>query len=123
MKQKMQMALDQATIVSNRKKYNSYFDESVKAYLLLQIKYTLMCVFSLGLAYPWALCMKYRATYHHTVVCGKRLKFIGCPKDLAQHWVWWWLLCVITLGLFSIALHVRMKKWTIANVIFEDIEI
>ena len=122
MKEKIQTALDQSTIVTNKKKYNSFFDESVKAYLILQLKFMAMCLFSLGLAYPWALCMKYRAKYHHTVVCGKRLKFIGCPKDLAQHWLSWWFLSIITLGIFALVIHVRMEKWTIANVIFEEIE-
>ena len=112
--------IDQSTIKSNQKKYNSYFDETVKAYLLLQIKFMAICIFSLGLAYPWALCMKYRAKYHHTVICGRRLKFIGCPKDLAHHWIFWWLLCIVTLGLFSLVLHVRMEKWITSNTIYDD---
>ena len=122
MKEKIKIALDQSTIEANRKKYNSYFDESVKAYLIIQLKFMLICICSLGLAYPWALCMKYRAKYHHTVVCGKRLKFIGCTKDLAQHWILWWLLSIVTLGIFALVIHVRMEKWTVANEIFEEIE-
>ena len=122
MKKHITEKIEQSTIEVNKKKYNSFFDESVKAYLILQLKFLFICICSLGLAYPWALCMKYRAKYHHTVVCGKRLKFIGKPIDLAHHWIWWWLLCVITLGIYSLFLHVRMEKWTIANVIFEEID-
>ena len=122
MKQHIQKKLEQSTIEANKKKYNSYFDESVKAYFILQLKFMAICIFSLGLAYPWALCMKYRAKYHHTVVCGERMKFIGSPKDLAQYWVFWWFLSIITLGLFSLVLHVRMQKWLTANLIFESKE-
>ncbi len=121
MKEHLLSKIEQSTIATNKKKYNSFFDESVKAYLILQIKFLAMCILSLGLAYPWALCMKLRAKYHHTVVCGKRLRFIGNPMDLAHHWLWWWFLCVITLGIYSLFLHVRMEKWTIANVIFEEV--
>ena len=109
-----------STIAANKKKYNSYFDESVKAYLILQIKFLLVCICSLGFAYPWAMCMKYKAKYHHSVICGKRLKFIGNPKDLARHWIWWWIGCIITIGIFSLFFHVRMEKWITSNIIFED---
>lgn len=121
MKEHIQSKMKQSVIEVNKEKYNSYFDESVAAYFILQIKFLTICIFSLGLAYPWAFCMKYRAKYHHSVVCGKRLKFIGKPVDLAHHWIFWWFLCIITLGLFSFALHVRMEKWTLANVIFEEV--
>lgn len=122
MKKHITNKIEQSTIEINKKKYNSYFDESVKAYMIVKLKFYMMCIFSLGLAYPWALCMKYKAKYHHTVVCGKRLKFIGNPLDLAHHWFWWWLLCIITIGIYALFLHVRMEKWTIANVIFEEAE-
>ena len=108
------------TIQKNKEKYNSYFDESIKQYIILQIKFLAICIFSLGFAYPWALCMKYNALYHHTVICGKRLKFIGQPKDLAVHWIWWWFLTIITLGVFSISLHVKMKQWEVSNLIFDE---
>ncbi len=122
MKKHITNKIEQSTIEINKKKYNSYFDESVKAYMIVKLKFYMMCIFSLGLAYPWALCMKYKAKYHHTVICGKRLKFIGNPLDLAHHWFWWWLLCIITIGIYALFLHVRMEKWTIANVIFEEAE-
>ena len=108
------------TIQKNKALYGSFFDESLKQYVILQIKFLSMCIFSLGIAYPWAICMKYKATYHHTVICGNRLKFIGCPKDLAAHWIWWWLLTIITLGIYSIALHIKMSQWLTANLIFEE---
>ena len=122
MKEHIQKKIKQSTIEINKSKYNSYFDESVKAYLILQLKFIAICVCTLGFGYPWAMCMKYRAKYHHSVICGKRLKFIGQPMDLAHHWIWWWILCIITLGIFALFLHVRMEKWTVANVIFEDVK-
>ncbi|WP_053983056.1 YjgN family protein [Niameybacter massiliensis] len=112
--------MKQSTIIENKKKYDSYFDKKVKDYIFLNIKFYAICILTLGLAYPWALCMKYKAQYHHTVICGKRLKFIGDPRELICHWLWWWFLSVITLGIFVIVVDIRMEQWITANTIFED---
>lgn len=109
-----------STIVMNKEKYDSYFDKKVEDYVILKIKFYLICILSLGLAYPWALCMEYKAKYHHTIICGKRLKFIGDPRELIFHWVWWWFLSVITVGLFIVVARVRMDRWITANTVFEE---
>ena len=106
MKEKIKTALDQSTIERNKKLYNSFFDESVKAYLILQIKFMLICICSLGFAYPWALCMKYRAKYHHTVICGNRLKIIVRSHALAPHSIWLWCVTSFPRGLYSLFLQV-----------------
>ena len=112
-----------SSIIENKEKYDSYFDKKVKDYIILKIKCIAICVLSLGIAYPWALCMEYKAKSHHTVICGKRLKFIGDPKELIFHWLLWWFLSIITFGFFIIVTHVRMDQWITANTIFEDVEI
>ncbi|MGL4735891.1 MAG: hypothetical protein ACRCW2_00415 [Cellulosilyticaceae bacterium] len=109
-----------SSIITNKKKYDSYFDKTVKDYVILNIKFLLICIGTLGIAYPWALCMKYKATQHHTVICGKRLKFIGNPQELIGHWLWWWFLSIITFGIFGFVAHIRMEQWITANTVFED---
>ena len=61
--------------------------------------------------------------YKHTIICGKRLKFIGNANELIFYWIWWWLLSVITFGIFAIVAQIRMKQWIISNVVFEEIVI
>ena len=60
-----------STIILNKEKYNSYFDKTFKDYIILKLKVYGLCLITLGFAYPWALCMSYKAKYHHTVICGK----------------------------------------------------
>ena len=52
-----------------------------------------------------------------------RLKFIGNPKELIGHWIFWWILIVITFGLYGLVVKIRFQQWTSANTIFEDVEI
>ncbi len=109
-----------SSILENKVQYDSYFDKTVKDYLKVELMFYVINVVTLGIAYPWALCMKYKAEYHHTVICGKRLKFIGQPRELIRHWLWWWALTVVTLGIYSIVVHNRMLQWKTANTVFED---
>ena len=110
--------MKQSTIIENKQKYDSYFDNTVKNAVIHHIKVILLGVVSLGFAYPWMLCMKYEAKYKHTVVCGKRLKFIGDPKELIAHWVLWWILIICTFGLYSIVVKVRFEQRISANTVF-----
>ena len=55
----------------------SYFDGGLLSYVGWIILGTIVTIFTLGIAYPWALCMVYGWKINHTVVNGKRLKFIG----------------------------------------------
>ena len=69
-----------SSIILNKEKYDSYFDNTFKNSIVHHLKCLLLGILTLGLAYPWIICMKYEATCKHTVICGKRLKFIGNPK-------------------------------------------
>ncbi|MGL4740221.1 MAG: hypothetical protein ACRC41_05365 [Sarcina sp.] len=117
-----QKVLDE-TIIKNKRIYNSYFDKKVDQYVWLQIRMKILKVITLGLAYPWILCIEQEAKCKNMVVCGKRLKFIGQPKDLIRHWVLWWFLSLLTLGIYGIVVKVRFQQWVIANTIFDDIKI
>ena len=110
----------QTSIILNKTYYDSYFDKKVKDAVILHVKMILFGIVTLGFAYPWIICIKQRATCKHTVICGRRLKFIGDPKELIAHWILWWFLSVITLGIYTLAVKVRFEQWIAANTVFED---
>ncbi|MGL4344979.1 MAG: hypothetical protein ACRCTE_07275 [Cellulosilyticaceae bacterium] len=114
--------MEKSSIVVNREKYQSYYDNSIKNTMIHHVKLIILGVVTLGFAYPWILCMKYETKCKHTVVCGKRLKFIGKPEELIKHWVVWWLLIIMTAGVYGLVVKVRFERWTAANTIFEECE-
>ena len=110
-----------STIIVNKFKYDSYFDNTFKNYTIHHIKMILLGIITLGFAYPWILCSNQKALCKHSVICGKRLRFIGDPKELLQHWILWWFLSVITFGLYSLlVVKIRFQQWISANTIFEE---
>ncbi|OAH63627.1 hypothetical protein AYJ66_11115 [Dietzia cinnamea] len=76
---------------------------------------TLLTVFTLGLGYPWAAAMRYRWETEHTIVNGQRLKFTGSGSSLFGHYIKWWFLMVITLGIYSFWVIPRMTQWKIEH--------
>ncbi|MGL5577477.1 MAG: hypothetical protein ACRDCW_18215 [Sarcina sp.] len=111
------------TIIKHKRVYNSYFDKKVDQYIWFQIKMKILGVVTLGLAYPWILCSQQKSKCQNMVICGRRLKFIGNPKDLIGHWILWWFLSAITLGIYLLVVKVRFQQWVTANIIFDDVPV
>ena len=75
---------------------------------LLQV---LMIGLSLGLGTPWAICMKERWMARHTIIDGKQLTFDGTGSQLFGNYIKWFLLTVLTLGIYGFWLDIKMKQW------------
>ncbi|MDD2993574.1 MAG: DUF898 family protein [Pygmaiobacter sp.] len=90
---------------------NSYFDGGLLQLIGWRLIGTLITVVTLGICYPWALCMVYGWETKHTVINGHRLVFDGSAAGLFGNWVKWLLLCVITVGVYSLWLGIALKKW------------
>ena len=78
------------------------------------MQFLLTCV-TLGLAAPWAICMKERWLANHTILDGKRLTFDGTGGQLFGNYIKWFLLTVITLGIYGFWLNINMKKWVVKH--------
>jgi uncharacterized membrane protein YjgN (DUF898 family) len=89
------------------------FDGGAASYIGIQILGFLITVITLGICFPWAVCMRYRWRCEHTMVNGYRLRFIGNAMDLFVHWIGWLLLCFITLGIYSFWVTPRVTKWVV----------
>ncbi len=77
----------------------SYFDGGLLQLIGWKILGALVTIFTLGICYPWAVCMIYGWEIKHTVINGKRLTFNGTALQLFGNWIKWFLLCIINLGI------------------------
>ena len=89
----------------------SYFDGGILGYIGYSILGAIICVFTLGIGTPWAVCMMRNWKTKHTVIDGKRLYFDGTGAQLFGNWIKWFLLTIITLGIYSFWLVIKMQQW------------
>lgn len=47
----------------------------------------------------------------HTVIDGHRLYFDGTAIQLFGNWIKWLILTVITLGIYSLWLNIKLEQW------------
>jgi len=99
----------------------SKFDGGLLSFIGWSILGTLITTLTLGICYPWALCMVYGWKINHTVINGRRLRFNGSAFSLFGHWILWLLLCIITLGIYSFWLFIALEKWKVKNTSFADV--
>ena len=98
----------------------SYFDGGLLQLIGWKLLGVLITTITLGIAYPWAMCMVYNWEVKHTVINGKRLEFDGKAAQLFGNWIKWVLLCLITLGIYSFWLSISMKKWITKHTHFAE---
>jgi uncharacterized membrane protein YjgN (DUF898 family) len=98
----------------------SYFDGGVLGFIGWIILCGLITVCTLFLALPWAICLFNKWKLSHTVINGRRLKFTGSGLSLFGNYILWWVLCIITLGIYSFWLYISIEKWMVKNTAFAD---
>jgi len=97
----------------------SKFDGGLLSFIGWTLLGWAVTVLTLGICFPWAVCMIYGWKINHTVINGKRLKFTGTAIGLFFNWIKWWLLCIITLGIYSFWLFIALEKWKVKHTHFE----
>ena len=98
---------------------NSYFDGGLFQLLGWKILGLLITIITLGICFPWAVCMTVNWEVKHTVIEGKRLAFDGRAVQLFGNWIKWLLLTIITLGIYGFWVSIKMKKWITKHTYFE----
>ncbi len=83
----------------------------------------LMTVFTLGIAYPWAKCLKENWEVKHTIIDGNRLEFDGKGIQLFGKYIVWFILTIVTFGIYGLWLSIKMKKWVASHTHFETMPI
>jgi len=96
----------------------SKFDGGLLSYVGWSILGGLITILTIGIAYPWALCMVYGWRINHTIINRKRLIFNGTGFGLFGLWIKWLLLMIITLGIYSLWIGISLEKWKVKNTTF-----
>lgn len=99
---------------------DSYFDGGLLQQIGWSILGFIITVCTLGICFPWALCMIYTWETKHTVINGHRLKFTGTAVQLFGNWIKWFILSIITLGIYSFWMRIALKKWITKHTEFES---
>ena len=98
----------------------STWDGGVLDTVLNSLAASLIISFTCGLATPWAICYMMKFVVGHAIVNGKRLRFDGTGGQLFGNWIKWFLLTVITCGIYSFWVTPRLYKWVVSHIHFED---
>ena len=99
---------------------DSYFDGGLLQLIGWKFLGGLVTIFTLGICYPWAVCMIYSWEIKHTVINGKRLGFNGKAIQLFGNWIKWFLLTIITLGIYGLWVNIKLKKWITKHTYFVE---
>ena len=76
---------------------------------------SLLIFVTLGIGTPWAICMKENWYARHTTIDGKQVYFDGNGGQLFGQYIKWFLLTIITLGIYSFWLSIKMHAWVVSH--------
>ena len=96
-----------------------HFDGGAGTYLGTGILAALITICTAGICYPFALVLLERWRCKHTYIDGQRLIFSGTGMGLFGLWIKWFLLIVVTLGIYSFWVAPRIQQWKIENTDFD----
>lgn len=99
---------------------NSYSDGGLLQLIGWKLLGILITVCTIGICYPWAVCMVYGWETKHTVVNGHRLAFDGNAVQLFGNWIKWFLLTIITCGIYGFWLGIALRKWKAKHTYFAN---
>lgn len=100
---------------SDDKDTKSTFTGGVLDLAITNVVSALMVIFSLGIATPWAITFKHRWRERNTSIEGQQLRFTGSGAGLIGNYIKWFLLSIITVGIYSFWLSIKLKQWVTKN--------
>ena len=99
---------------------DSHFDGGLMGLIGVNLAAISLTFITLGICYPWAICIYKRWICKHTVIEGHRLRFTGSGMGLFGTWIKIFLLSIITAGIYSLWAGIAIKKWEIKNTRFKN---
>lgn len=97
---------------------------SGKWYALFAVNFVTSLINSvtLFLAYSWTHCYAERWFWEHKTIDGYKLRFNGTGGQFFVKQIVWALLTVITFGIYSFWMTVKIKKWTVSHTHAKNVE-
>jgi uncharacterized membrane protein YjgN (DUF898 family) len=99
---------------------NSKFSGGVLPIFLFCIWAPILLLITLGLATPFVVCTVIRWICANSTIGGKSYKFNGTAGGLFGRWILWYLLSIITLGIYSFWSTRNQIRWVIENIEMVD---
>ena len=96
----------------------SEFTGGLLGLICINILQGLLITITLGFGAPWAMCMKERWIAKNTYIEGRQLAFDGTGAQLFGSYIKWFLLTLITFGIYGFWLEIKMKQWLVKHTHF-----
>ena len=98
----------------------SVFDGSGLELFIINLVGAFICLVTIGLASPWVICYRIGWDRRHTVYNGRRLAFNGTGIQLFGKWIVWFLLTIVTCGLYGFVMGLKLEQWILSHTTFAD---
>ncbi len=98
----------------------SDWDGGVLETVINSIIASIMIAITCGIATPWAICYIWNFVIGHVTIDGKRLKFDGNGGELFGQWIIWFILTVITCGIYGFWVTPKLYKWIASHTHFAN---
>lgn len=93
------------------------FEDFFRSLLVL-----IVSIVTLGLAYPAIKCWYLRWEISNTYINSRKLSFDGNAKQLYGNYINWFLLCIVTLGVYAVFfMPLNMERWITKHTHFEGL--
>jgi uncharacterized membrane protein YjgN (DUF898 family) len=96
------------------------FDGGAGTYIGTGLLAFFITVLTLGICYPFAYVLRERWRAKHSYIDGRKLVFVGSGLGLFAMWLKWFLLIIITLGIYSLWVGPRLYRWKWENTSWAD---
>ena len=101
-------------------KPQSEFTGGCLAYFFRRLAVEIVSSLTLSLLTPFMICWLQRWVASHTYINGRQQVFDGKGMELFGKYILWLLLTIVTFGIYSIWVAVKMKKWLTSHTHFVD---
>lgn len=99
----------------------SKFEGKILALLGWRILGNLVTIFTFGILYTVKLAWIQGWRINGQVINGLKVRFDGNGFQLLGKYILWWLLSIVTLGIYAIFVPVKIEKWISKHTHFEKV--
>jgi uncharacterized membrane protein YjgN (DUF898 family) len=91
------------------------FNEDVGGFAVNAIAAYLITALTLGLGAPIGIVLMAQWFAKNATLDGQSLAFTGKAGDLFGRWIGWYLLTIVTFGIYAFWLYPKLIRWILQN--------